>query len=124
MTRRSHVGARRPGLASIAGPSGRAADDSRHVGRSHPDRRPDHDGDRTCDALDTDDDNDGLPDILISDDGQDRYLLNQGATGGIANYVSFAFTYAHVGGGSGPASWAKKALAMTLTWPVPTRENE
>ncbi len=44
--------------------------------------------------------NDGRPDIIVSDDGQDRYLLNTGNNGaGIATFSpTFAFTYS--GGGS------------------------
>jgi len=48
--------------------------------------------------------NDDLIDIVVADDGQDRYLLNQG-TGGddLADFISFAYSYSHEGAG-GPAS--------------------
>jgi len=44
--------------------------------------------------------NDGRPDVIVSDDGQDRYILNQGNNGsGIATFSpTIAFTYS--GGGS------------------------
>ncbi len=43
--------------------------------------------------------NDNLPDLVISDDGQDRYLLHTGVAGGVAQWSStFAFSY--TGGGA------------------------
>jgi hypothetical protein len=47
--------------------------------------------------------NDGMADIVVSDDGGDRYLLNLGESAGVGQFLQFVFTYAHVGGG-GPAS--------------------
>lgn len=48
--------------------------------------------------------NDNKLDLVVADDGQDRYLLNQG-TGGddLADFISFAYTYQHQGAG-GPAA--------------------
>ncbi len=37
--------------------------------------------------------NDNLPDLVCSDDGQDRYLLHTGVVGGQATFTSNAFTY-------------------------------
>jgi hypothetical protein len=46
---------------------------------------------------------DGRSDLIISDDGQDGYLLNEGVSPqGTADFGTFAFTYAHDGLG-GPA---------------------
>jgi hypothetical protein len=43
--------------------------------------------------------NDGLPDLIISDDGQDRYILHTGVVGGVATWSpTFPFTYS--GGGA------------------------
>ena len=43
--------------------------------------------------------NDGLPDIIISDDGQDRYMLHAGVVGGLATFQpSQPFSY--LGGGA------------------------
>jgi hypothetical protein len=43
--------------------------------------------------------NDSLPDMVISDDGQDRYILHNGVSGGVASWApTQAFTY--TGGGS------------------------
>jgi hypothetical protein len=47
--------------------------------------------------------NDGKIDLAVSDDGADRYLLHQGVTGGMANFVSFAYSFQHNGTG-GPAA--------------------
>jgi hypothetical protein len=49
--------------------------------------------------------NDDKLDIVITDDGADRYLLNQGnGADGMANFQSSVFSFQHVGGGS-PNSW-------------------
>ncbi|HIE72491.1 MAG TPA: VCBS repeat-containing protein, partial [Planctomycetes bacterium] len=48
--------------------------------------------------------NDGLPDIIVSDDGQDRYVLNQTATAGqvpVPFSATIAFTYSGGGGDDG-----------------------
>lgn len=43
--------------------------------------------------------NDNLPDMIVSDDGQDRYQLHQGVVGGVATFgPTISFTYS--GGGS------------------------
>jgi hypothetical protein len=43
--------------------------------------------------------NDGRPDMIVSDDGQDRYVLHTGVVGGVATFSpTIAFTYS--GGGS------------------------
>ncbi len=43
--------------------------------------------------------NDNLPDMIVSDDGQDRYILHQGVVGGVATFgPTISFTY--TGGGS------------------------
>jgi hypothetical protein len=43
--------------------------------------------------------NDNLPDIIVSDDGQDRYILHQGVVGGVATWSpTISFTY--IGGGA------------------------
>jgi hypothetical protein len=48
--------------------------------------------------------NDDKLDLIVSDDGQDRYVLNQGDGGdGVADFISFAFGYQHSGVG-GPSS--------------------
>ncbi len=47
--------------------------------------------------------NDGDLDLVVSDDGDDRFLLNQGDGGdGMADFLSFPFSYSHSGSG-GPA---------------------
>jgi hypothetical protein len=43
--------------------------------------------------------NDGLPDIIVSDDGQDRYVLNLGPSGGVATWGPTQ-SFSYVGGGS------------------------
>jgi hypothetical protein len=46
---------------------------------------------------------DDLMDMVITDEGLDRYLLNQGPGGdGLANFVTLAFSYSHDGPGQGP----------------------
>ena len=48
--------------------------------------------------------NDGRLDIVVTDDGQDRYMINQGnGTDTLADFVSLAFSYSHqgLGGSSG-----------------------
>jgi hypothetical protein len=45
--------------------------------------------------------NDGMVDLVVSDDGGDRFLLNSGnEPSGAANFMSFAFTFVHEGPGS------------------------
>ena len=43
--------------------------------------------------------NDGLPDLVISDDGQDRFLLHSGVVGGMATFRP-ASSFSYTGGGS------------------------
>jgi len=46
--------------------------------------------------------NDNLPDMIVSDDGQDRYQLHQGVVGGMATFgPAQAFTYTGGGGDDG-----------------------
>jgi hypothetical protein len=48
--------------------------------------------------------NDNKPDLVISDDGGDRYLLNQGnGTDTKSDFISFTYSFQHTGAG-GPAS--------------------
>ncbi|MFK7739149.1 MAG: FG-GAP-like repeat-containing protein [Planctomycetota bacterium] len=44
--------------------------------------------------------NDGWKDIIVSDDGQDRYILNQGATGGGPASWSSDIAFSYSGGGN------------------------
>ncbi len=47
--------------------------------------------------------NDGMLDLIVSDDGADRFLLNQGdGPDGMADFLSFTYSYSHSGAG-GPA---------------------
>ncbi len=44
--------------------------------------------------------NDGKMDLVTADDGQDRYLLNQGdGSDQMADFISFAYSYKHTGSG-------------------------
>jgi len=48
--------------------------------------------------------NDDLMDMVITDEGPDRYLLNQGPGGdGQASFLSFVFSFSHDGQGTGPS---------------------
>jgi hypothetical protein len=38
-------------------------------------------------------------DLVVSDDGADRYLINQGNSGSVANFISFTYSYSHTGAG-------------------------
>lgn len=44
--------------------------------------------------------NDGRNDLILTDDGTDRYLLNQGNSGGIATFIQFTFPNATDGFGA------------------------
>jgi hypothetical protein len=47
--------------------------------------------------------NDGKLDLVVSDDGSDRFLLNQGDdAGGMAEFLAFTYSFSHSGAG-GPA---------------------
>jgi hypothetical protein len=61
--------------------------------------------------------NDGLPDLIISDDGADRYLLNQGPGGdGRADFIGFVFSFQHlgVGGSSSDDGFSGNSIAADL----------
>jgi hypothetical protein len=49
--------------------------------------------------------NDDKIDLVITDDGADRYMLNQGnGADQMANFQSFTYSFQHIGGGSGNSS--------------------